>query len=138
MINTFSMALFYAFSMVIALADIEEEEVPRVVFAAAFPVFFALRVGWGLFPVQEAAAGLLVGLGFFLLARLVSRGKLGLADVWYSALIGMVLGPRRWYGAICLACAGALILLLASGKRRVPFIPFMAAGSIAISILQGW
>jgi prepilin signal peptidase PulO-like enzyme (type II secretory pathway) len=138
MIHTFSMALFYAFSMVIALADIEEEEVPRAVFAAAFPVFFALRVGWGSFPAWEAAAGLLVGLAVFLLARLVSRGKLGLADVWYSALIGMVLGPRRWYGAICLACACALILLLATGKRRVPFIPFMAAGSIAISILQGW
>jgi len=138
MIHTFSMALFYAFSMVIALADIEDEEVPRVVFAAAFPVFFALRVWWGSFPAWEAAAGLLAGLSVFLLARLVSGGKLGLADVWYSALIGLVLGPRRWYGAIGLACAGAIILLLATGRRRIPFIPLMAAGSFAISIIQGW
>ena len=132
------MALFYVFSAAIAIADFRKGEVPRAAFTAAFPVFFALRVGWGRFPLWEAAAGLLAGLMIFLLARIVSGGKLGLADVWYSALIGLVLGPRRWYGAVGLACAGALVLLLVSGRRRIPFIPLMAAGSIVISISIGW
>ena len=136
--EAFTIMLFFVFSVVIALADQRRGELPRAAFAVAFPVFFVLRVGWGSFPLREAVAGLLAGLLVFLLARIVSGGKLGLADVWYSALIGLVLGPRRWYGAVALACAGALILLLASGKRRIPFIPLMVAGSIAISIIQGW
>ena len=131
-----SMTLFSVFSIVIALADIKKGEVPRLAFATAFPVFFVLRVGWGSFPLLEAIVGLFTGLLVFLLARIVSGGKLGLADVWYSALIGMVLGLRSWYGAIGLACVGGLVLLLVSGRRRIPFIPLMAAGSIIISI--GW
>jgi len=132
------MALFSLFSVCIAFADIRKGEVPRVAFAAAFPVFFALRVWWGGFPLREAAAGLFAGFAVFLLARIVSGGKLGLADVWYSALIGFVLGPRRWYGAAGLACAGGLALLLAIGRRRIPFIPLMAAGSIIMVIIRGW
>ena len=132
------MALFFVFSALIAIADIRDGEVPRLAFAAAFPVFFALRVGWGSFPPQEAAAGFFTGLLVFLLARIISGGKLGLADVWYSALIGLVLGPWRWYGVAGLACAGALILLLVSGKRRIPFLPLMATGVIVICIFIGW
>ena len=133
-----SMILFFIFSTVIALADIRKGEVPRLAFAAAFPLFFALRVGWGSFPLREAAVGIFAGLLVFLLARIVSGGKLGLADVWYSALIGMVLGLRIWYGAVGLACVGALVLLLVSGRRRIPFIPLMAAGSMAMFITLGW
>jgi len=134
----FSMALFYAFSVAISLADIRKGEVPRLAFAAAFPAFFAFRVGWGGFPMWEAAAGFLAGLLVFLLARIVSGGKLGLADVWYSALIGLVLGPWRWYGAAALACLGGMALLLVSGRHRIPFIPLMAVGGIAMCIFIGW
>jgi prepilin signal peptidase PulO-like enzyme (type II secretory pathway) len=133
-----SISLFSVFSVGIALADLQRGEVPRTAFIAAFPVFFALRVGWGSFPLAEAAAGLFVGLVVFLLARAISEGKLGLADVWYSALIGMVLGPRLWYGAAGLACVGGMALLLVSGRQRIPFIPLLAAGSIAMVISNGW
>jgi hypothetical protein len=136
--ESFSMALFFAFSALISYADLQDGEVPRPAFAAAFPVFFILRVVLGSLPLWEAAAGLLVGLLVFLLARIASDGKLGLADVWYSALIGMVLGPRLWYGAAGLACVGGFVLFLLSGKYRIPFIPLMAAGSIVMTILIGW
>ena len=133
-----SISLFSVFSVGIALADLQKGEVPRAAFVAAFPVFFVLRVGWGSFPLGEAAAGLFAGLVVFLLARSISGGKLGLADVWYSALIGMVLGPRLWYGAAGLACVGGMALLLVSGRQRIPFIPLLAAGSIAMLISNGW
>ena len=132
-----SMALFFVFSFGITLADIRKGEVPRVAFVIAFPIFFVLRVGWGRFPLWESAAGMLAGLSVFLFAFFISGGKLGLADVWYSALIGLVLGPRRWYGAACLACAGGAIALLVIGKHRIPFIPFMALGSVAMIFIQG-
>jgi prepilin signal peptidase PulO-like enzyme (type II secretory pathway) len=133
-----SISLFSLFSVAIALADLNRGEVPRAAFIAAFPVFFALRVGWGSFPLGEALAGLFAGLVVFLLARSISDGKLGLADVWYSAFIGMVLGPRLWYGAAGLACVGGMALLLVTGRSRIPFIPLLAAGSIAMAISNGW
>ena len=135
--DTLSMILFSAFSALIALADLKKGEVPRVAFVVAFPVFFAFGVVRGSFPLWESTAGLLAGLVIFLSARAISGGKLGLADVWYSALIGLVLGPCRWYGAAGLACAGGIIVMLVSGRRRIPFIPLMAFGSIAMLILIG-
>ena len=138
MAKVFSMVMFAVFSAAIAFADFRNGEVPRAAFTAAFPVFFVLRVGWGSFPLREAAAGLFAGLLVFLIARVISGGKLGLADVWYSGLIGLVLGPWRWYGAIALACIGALAALAVLGKRGIPFIPLMAAGSIAVIISIGW
>jgi len=138
MVQVLCRAMFILFSAAIALADIRKGEVPRPAFAAAYPVFFALRVGWGSFPLRETAAGLVAGLFIFLLARIISGGKLGLADVWYSGLIGLVLGPWRWYCAAALACIGAFAVLLVLGKRRIPFIPLMAAGSAVVILSIGW
>jgi len=132
-----SKALFALFSVAVGLEDYRKGEVPRVVFVAAFPILFALGAVGGRFRLLESMAGLLAGLLVFLLAFFVSSGKLGLADVWYSGLSGFVLGPLGWYGAVCLACALALAALLVCGRRRVPFIPFMAAGSIVVIIFTG-
>ena len=131
-------AVFALFSVMIALSDVRKGEVPRVAFVIAFPVFLALRVTWGRFPLLESAAGFLSRLAVFLLARIISGGKLGLADVWYSALIGLVLGPSLWRAAAGIACTGSMVALLVSGRRRIPFIPLMAFGSIAMIIFGGW
>ena len=136
--ETLIKALFAVFSVIIALLDIKKGEVPRAAFVFAFPVFLVLRVMLGRLPLLESAAGMAAGLAVFLLAFAVSSGKLGLADVWYSALIGLVLGLRHWYAAVGLACAGAVAALLVLERRRIPFIPFMAFGSIAMVIFGGW
>ena len=130
-------ALFAIFSIMIAAADIRAGEVPRTAFYIAFPGFLAAAMTGKYFSPLESAAGLLAGLLVFLAAFFISGRKLGLADVWYSALIGMVLGPRRWWAAVGLACVGGLICLLVSGRRRIPFIPLLAFGSI-VMIFIGW
>jgi len=127
--------LFAIFSAVIALSDIKTGEVPRIAFAAAFPFFFILKFLLNEhIPVWEPIAGGLAGLLVFLCAYFISGRKLGLADVWYSALIGLVFGPWLWYAAIGGACIAGLIYILISRQRRIPFIPLMALGSVAISI----
>jgi len=133
----FHLALFAIFSICIAGADIKTGAIPRIVFAIAFPFFFLYnRLLASGNPLRESAIGMLLGLAIFLLAFLISKGKLGLADVWYSALIGMLLGPRQWYAAICTACLTAAICMLVLRKRQVPFIPFMAFGSIIAGLIQ--
>ena len=130
--------LFSLFSVIIAAADIKTGKVPRIAFIIAFPVFFLLRVlSNEQLPYWEPIAGSLAGLTVFLLAYFITGKKLGLADVWYSALIGLVLGPWWWYAAIGGACIAGIIYILVSKQRRIPFIPLMALGSIIVSIVHG-
>ena len=130
-------ALFAIFSLLISGTDIRRKAVPRAAFVAAFPFFFAFKnffAEWN--PLWESIAGISAGLAIFLLSFFISRGKLGLADVWYSALTGMMLGPLWWCAATGIACLAGMVYLIASKKREAPFIPFMTAGSIAASIGQ--
>jgi prepilin signal peptidase PulO-like enzyme (type II secretory pathway) len=129
--------LFSIFSFAIALSDIKTGMVPRVVFVIAFPVFAVLcLLSEDPRPPVVLAAGALLGFSVFLTAYFVSGKKLGLADVWYSALIGLVLGPWLWYAAVFCACIAGIIYMLAFKKRKIPFIPLMAIGSFAASIFQ--
>ena len=123
--------LFVIFSCLIALGDIKTESVPRIAFVIAIPVFLALKLlPRSQYTLFDSLAGLFAGLATFLLAFFVSGGKLGLADVWYSALAGLVLGPGNWYAAMDFACAAGMVFILVSGRRSIAFIPFMALGSI--------
>ena len=129
--------LFAIFSIFIAKADIKTGAVPRLAFVFAFLFFFAFKLflpGWN--PLWESITGMLLGLLIFSIVFFVSKKKLGLADVWYSALIGMLLGPWWWYAAIGIACFTGVIYIIFFKKRRIPFIPFMAVGSITASIIQ--
>jgi len=129
--------LFSIFSFAIAFSDIKTGMVPRIAFVFAFPVFVVLcLLSEVSHPPEVLALGVMLGLFVFLAAYFVSGKKLGLADVWYSALIGLVLGPWLWYAAVSCACIAGIIFMLVSKKRKIPFIPLMAIGSIAASIFQ--
>jgi prepilin signal peptidase PulO-like enzyme (type II secretory pathway) len=122
--------LFSIFSFAIALSDIKTGMVLRVAFVLAFPVFTVLcLLSEDPRPPEALATGALLGLFVFLVSYLVSGKKLGLADVWYSALIGLILGPWLWYTAIFCACVAGIIYMLAFKKHKIPFIPLMALGS---------
>jgi len=129
--------LFVLFSAAIAAADIKAGKVPRLAFIFAFPFFFILKLLLNEhLPAWEPIMGGIAGLIVFLLVFFISGRKLGLADVWYSGLIGIVLGPLWWYAAMASACIAGLIYMFLSNQRRIPFIPLMALGSIAMSIAQ--
>ena len=130
---------FIFFSIIIAILDVKTGEVPRIVFIIAFVFFVLLKMLiYEEILFFESIAGFLGGLLVFLLACVISGRRLGLADVWYSALTGMVLGPWWWYGAISTACIAGAVYIFALKRREIPFIPFMALGSTVMSIIQGW
>jgi len=129
--------LFSIFSLAIAASDLKIGAVPRIAFALAFPVFFVLCLLSGnSHPAVIMLAGALLGLSVFLLTFIISGKKLGLADVWYSALVGLVLGPRLWYAAMFIACIAGIVYILVSRRRKIPFIPLMALGSVVVSIFH--
>jgi hypothetical protein len=129
--------LFVLFSLIITRADITKGAVPRLAFIFAFPFFFMLKLMRERNDVLESLIGVLIGLIVFLFVHIITSRKLGLADVWYSALIGLVLGPWWWHAAIGLACVTGVIYILISKQRLIPFIPFMALGSAVIYYFQG-
>jgi hypothetical protein len=130
--------LFALFSIFIAISDVYKGVVPRIAFMVGFPVFLAviiLQEGYSLLWVNFAGA--FIGLFIFAIAYFVSGKKLGKADIWYSGIIGLVLGPVWWYPAIGIACIAGVTWIIVSKKRQIPFIPCMAAGGISMSFVQG-
>jgi len=139
MISELCIKVFFSiFSFAVALSDIKTGMVPRIAFVFAFPVFFVLcLLSENPHSPVLLSAGALLGLFVFLLAFAISGKRLlGLADVWYAGLIGLVLGPWRWYAAMFCACGAGIVYMLASKKRKIPFIPLMALGSAAVNFFQ--
>jgi Flp pilus assembly protein protease CpaA len=128
---------FYIFSFAIAVSDIKTGMVPRIAFIFAFPAFFVLCLLSGNpHSLLTMAVDALLGLVVFLFAFAISGKRLGLADVWYAALAGLVLGPLWWYAAMFCACIAGIVFILVSGRRKIPFIPLMALGGAAVNIIQ--
>jgi prepilin signal peptidase PulO-like enzyme (type II secretory pathway) len=125
--------VFIIFSFFLSFKDIMTGRVSRFLLWGAISCSFLLQYGIGGRNILfNAVSGCILGLGVFFLVFLVSGKRLGLADVWYAGLAGSVLGPVWWYPAMGLACVLAVVYMLASRRRSVPFIPFMAAGSVCI------
>jgi len=129
---------FVLFSIIIAVMDYKTGAVPRLAFIGAFALLFTLKLlaDKNNFP-WFSLTGVVMGLAVFLLAFFLSGKKLGLADVWYSGIIGFVLGPWFWYLAIAIACVSGIIYILLSRKKKIPFIPLMAVGGIVAGIVEG-
>lgn len=88
-------------------------------------------------PPSEFIIPGVVSFGTLLLVFIFSKGKLGMGDIKYSAITSMYFGYLFWLGSIIYAATVALLIsifLLATKKikrdTRIPFIPFLVAGSI--------
>jgi prepilin signal peptidase PulO-like enzyme (type II secretory pathway) len=125
--------VYLLFSAYLSYQDIRDGQVPRRVLWLGILGILGLRtLIQGLGALPEALGGGLLGLAIFLLAYWCTGKKLGLADVWYAGLTGAALGPWWWFAGIAAACVLGIGYCVARRRRMVPFIPFMAAGSLAV------
>jgi leader peptidase (prepilin peptidase)/N-methyltransferase len=122
----------------ITVIDLDHQIIPDVITLPGIVV----GLGWNLatqqVPRLEAAVGVLVGGGLFLIIIVASRGGMGGGDMKLGAMLGAFLGWKLVLVASLLAVlAGGVVaiwLLAASRKGRkdpVPFGPFLALGGIA-------
>jgi leader peptidase (prepilin peptidase) / N-methyltransferase len=130
------------FGIPLILSDIRHRTVPLEIMvpaiAAAFAAGIAEKNSPGL-PAVEFLAGFLI----FRLARTASAGGLGTGDALFSGFTALLTGFPGWFAAVMCAAAGALIysiLILGMGIRdrrtKLPFIPFLAAGTLSVLSIQ--
>jgi len=137
----------------LALIDLRRRIVPNVILFPAMLLTLAaapwLPMGDGQ-PTSAYLGSLAGGATCFLAAiaaAIASRGGLKPGDMKLSLQMGLALGPSGGLIALAMACVVACPLVLVAtrlhkGDRWLPFVPFMAAGAMAVLLagdtLRGW
>ncbi|MCD7101131.1 prepilin peptidase [Pseudoclavibacter sp. 13-3] len=146
---------FVAASIALALIDFDTQTLPdriiwpSMIVIAGLYLLAALSsslgpsaagdgISWG--NALTAALGAVITGGLYLVIAFISPRGMGLGDVKYAALIGLVLG---WHGWACiilgvllpflvggLVAAALLVARRAGRKTGIPFGPAMAIGSV--------
>ncbi len=130
------LAFYCSFLLLIAVIDLRHRLVLNVLIYPAAVVAMLLRF---VPPGEDALTTLLggaVGLTFFSLVALLSRGGMGAGDVKLAALIGLMVGFPQVVWALTLGIlaggVAALFLLLTQLKELksyMPYAPFLCLGA---------
>lgn len=134
-----------------AAYDIHTKRVPDRALVFFCPVAFAslpIQI-WAAgevkpFPIALglSLAGCALGFLILLAAAMLSKGGMGLGggDIKLTAIIGFIYGPYRMLNtlliATLLAAAAALLIFCQHREKKlsIPFVPFIATGSLATLI----
>lgn len=134
-----------------AIYDVRKRRVPDLALAVFLP--FALLSPfiramafplWQLFLPSAiiSLGGAAAGFGILLSAALFSEGGAGIGggDIKLAAIMGFIYGPSQIIGVLFIA---SLLAVLAAffikgrqenGSLSLPFVPFLAAGSLAVTV----
>lgn len=139
--------LFILFTINSVVDDLRTFMVRPKELAIGIVVIIAVKLLFGDGDWLESVIGGSVGAALLALARVVSMGRLGSGDIWFSALIGLSFGFWAWDACIFIAAVlgMAWIVLMRSSnplrpslwRIRIPFAPFMFAGTIVVSLYMG-
>jgi len=153
-----SVWLFLLAAIVASLHDIRTLRIPRL--SWLLPALAALlEATWlALSAANRSSALTVLGLRLLLavitfallwLFRLAMRRRFGMGDVWFLSALALAIGfPGIFLVLLCASLLGSLFgLLPAWRQRRLPFVPFIAAGLLLVligrglwplSLLPGW
>lgn len=147
-----ALLVFTALGTALAAIDLSTRRLPNVLVLPAYPVLGILVAGAGLaqhdgWAVARAGVGAAALFGFFFLLAVVHPPGMGMGDVKFAGVIGLVLGYLSWtallvgaFAAFFLgAAAGIVVLATGTGSRKtaLPFGPFMVAGALAALWVAG-
>lgn len=146
--------VFLVFSIIMSIEDLRTKTVSRklsvslMILMLFLPLINLLRYGLSVPACRDYFLKPWIGFVFafiiFFLVRQISKKKLGLADVFFSASIGALLGSRLYILAMLSACIFALMfyfgMFLTMGTRvkkiSLPFIPFMTLSALVSYALK--
>lgn len=131
--------LFATYFLAVLVIDLEHRRVLDIMSGPAALVALALAGSRGLPALGNAALGGLVGFGLFLLAAILSRGKLGVGDIKLAGVIGLAAGYPHVVSALFLGIVlGGLASLILLTSRRIglksyiAYAPYLCLGALAI------
>ena len=133
----FMWAIILIFSVIASIQDIKEQKVWNlVIFGGIFAVFLMnlLLNRENLLIVLLSA---FVYGSFYFIAKLVSKGKFGNADIYFGIFQGICLPVKMLPLCVFSEVILALLILNKRLKKGVfPFIPFMATSLIICNLLR--
>ncbi|MFQ6607311.1 MAG: prepilin peptidase [Fidelibacterota bacterium] len=139
---------FISVILVITFIDIDHQIIPnQLLIIGIIPALYPLVEGGIENSIPFIVGAISLGVGIFLIGMLGNivfrKESLGMGDVKYAALIGLLLGWKNGLVAISLAFlfASLLILILfplgkVSFGNRIPFGPFLSLGT-TVAMLWG-
>jgi leader peptidase (prepilin peptidase)/N-methyltransferase len=138
-------ALALALSVPAAVVDARTFRLPDIWIATAVTALaMALAVdsaAGGSVALRSIGVGALVMCAPILLLHLMSPTAMGFGDVKLSLVLGAALGTVDWpLALVALALAGlaGTTYGLATGRRTLPFGPFLVFGSLATLLAGDW
>lgn len=122
-----------------SVTDLRDRHIPKRSLAAGVVLSSGWAIAgaiWGTQSWPALGIGLAPGAFFLLLAR-ITGDQIGRGDAWEVMYMGNLLGWVNCLSALGIALLGIFlvsILLLSLGKARrntrIPFVPFLCAGTI--------
>ncbi len=137
--------LLLLFAIPITIFDLRQYRIPDYLTFGGIFFFIVLKVVRG--GSSPALIALECGLGFgvFWAIHHLTRGKMGLGDAKYSALIAVAVGLLPWFVTLFIASVAgvlfALVMILVFGMDRrtqIPFAPFLTLGAVLALLLRGF
>jgi len=139
-IETFLLMLFFSIVIILTFIDLDVQLLPNNLLIASILPIIAFIVIDKSNPYLDHIGGAVLLTVIFLLIGYIGKlfykvDSMGMGDVKYAAVIGLLLGWERGILAIVLAFFSAAIIILIislykkmSRKRRIPFGPFLSIG----------
>ena len=142
---------FAGFSATLVAIDLATRTLPREISLLGF----VLVAGFLLFSPAPSSGGVLTMLvGAVMMTAItallvfISRGALGVGDLFLSPMLGAALGwIDPWLVVVAwlvtavtggVVIAGLIVSRRVSARSKVPYGPFMVAGTFAVLALGGW
>ncbi len=143
--SAMEVCLLLMFAIPITVTDIRQYRIPDVLTATGILFFAAFNLARGEASIGSLALSCGLGFGLFWLIHLVSRGKMGMGDAKYSALLAVAAGTLPWLVGLFiaslagLAFAGVAIGLFHRDRRApIPFAPFLTLGAVLAIVFRGF
>ena len=135
--NVLFIITFLIFSIPASVVDIKNKRIPDWTVLSGITVLSALRFCCFGDSAGRLVLELLSGAVIFFGIRLLTKGKLGMGDVKFAALMGVFTGFPRWFAAAGFASILGLLFALIGilfgridKNTKIPFAPFLTVGSI--------
>ncbi|MDA3938815.1 MAG: A24 family peptidase [Spirochaetia bacterium] len=129
--------LFLVFSIPACIIDIKQKRIPDWTVFSGVTVIIAFRLLILGDLIKIILLELISAPLIFIGIRSITKGKLGMGDVKFAALMAIYIGFPGWFIATGVASLLGLlfaVLGLFSGRlnrnTRIPFAPFLTVGSI--------